>query len=194
MEVSLYEDPLLAARMLVDSGFYSAEDAFEVLTEEMFAPGEIHLEWAKSTIDELFRVKLDDQKNWPNVTDCDRLDKAFDEMNSSGIIALQNAGMTQSEGWSDARSAYRSQGGKASGIDGYCFYHGQDLQGVVIRNVLYLAFGAVNQDKVDGIAVGKRIVSILKSHQFEVEWNESFDERIEIRNIDWKRRSDPATI
>ena len=40
--------------------------------------------------DKAFSERLDAQRNWPAVTDCDRLDQAFDDLDRSGIVARQN--------------------------------------------------------------------------------------------------------
>jgi len=187
-----YEDVLMAIRGFVYSGYDTAERIYEVVTEEMYEPEDIDVGWVRDRIAELFEAKLAEEKTWPAITDCDRLDMAFEELNRSVIIALQNAGMTQSDGWDDVREVYRERGGRTSGIEGYCFYHGQDLERVVMGDILYLRFGAMDQDENHGVTVGKRIVAILKSHKFEPEWNETFQQSMHIRGIDWKRRSVPS--
>jgi hypothetical protein len=44
------------------------------------------------------------------------------------------------------------------------------------------------QEATEGPAVGSLIVEELKRAGFEVDWNGGFEQRIRIRNIDWKRR------
>jgi hypothetical protein len=40
--------------------------------------------------DKAFAEQLDVQGQWPSVTDCDRLDQAFADLDGSGIVARQN--------------------------------------------------------------------------------------------------------
>jgi len=38
----------------------------------------------------IVHLLLDAQREWPSVTDCDRLDRAFADLNGRGIVARQN--------------------------------------------------------------------------------------------------------
>ena len=46
------------------------------------------------------------QKSWPQVTDCDRLDRAFAALEQQGVIALHRAGCTQSDGLEEVEDAH----------------------------------------------------------------------------------------
>jgi len=50
-----------------------------------------------------------EKTSYPTTTDRDRLDSTFKGMNERGVIALQNAGFTQSDGYDDIRDAYSEQ-------------------------------------------------------------------------------------
>ena len=65
--------------------------------------GELDTHDVSAAIDvEIARWEAEKQ-TWPTVTDCDRLDAAFAALNERGVIALQNAGYTQSDGYDDFR-------------------------------------------------------------------------------------------
>ena len=49
-----------------------------------------------------FDRKAAEEASWPNTTDCDRLDQAFEELNARGVIALHNAGARGGTGGSPA--------------------------------------------------------------------------------------------
>ena len=106
-----------------------------------------------------------------------------------GIIALQNAGYTQSDGYDDIRQSYRRHSDRDTVI-GYCFYHGQDLERAVHGEGLYLAFGPVdaNKEETEGPRIGAMIVEELTRAGFAVTWNGTFGQRIFVPTIDWKRR------
>ena len=133
-----------------------------------------------------FERKAAAEKSWPEVTDCDRLDDAFEELNSSGIIALQDAGTTISDGISDVSEIWHRRGKK--GVRGYCFYHGQDLERAIHGDGLTIAFGDMNDDQKEKAAIGVVVSEVLKRHGFEVEWNGDPETRLDLPTINWQRR------
>lgn len=176
-------------RHYVWSGFYSSRDIEEILCEEVFEPGQIDVGWVRACIDHEFAAKLEQQIEWPEKTDCDWLDEVFAAMERLGIIALQNAGYTQSDGMEDVSEEWHARGGEGSGVVGYCFYHGQDLERAVKGEALYLTFGDIGGDDVKGVEIGKRIRGEFHECEFAVMWDEDVKTRIQIRGIDWKRRT-----
>ncbi|MEM7504236.1 MAG: hypothetical protein AAF417_19505 [Pseudomonadota bacterium] len=160
-----------------------------VFCEEMYAPGELERNEVRAAIDIEWANWEVEKQTWPEVTDCDRLDSAFAAMNSRGVIALQNAGYTQSDGYDDFRDAYQSFPNKAS-VLGYCFYHGQDLDRAVLGHGLYLAFGPVDPqaEETIGPKVGNVVREELERVGLSVEWDGKFSSRLLVPELDWKRR------
>src|SRR5262249_24467388 len=78
------------------------------------------------------------ERTWPASTMNDAIERAFDEINESGIVALENAGCTQSDGCSDANDLAADRDVPPRGA---VFYHGQDLARGVAGEGLYLTFG-----------------------------------------------------
>ena len=66
-------------------------------------------------------VMLATVTTWPAVTDCDRLDQAFAALNARGIIALQNAGYTQSDGYGDISQSYDERTSTDMLVAGYTY-------------------------------------------------------------------------
>lgn len=175
-------------RQFVWSGFYNFDQIYEMVTEEVFDPDEVDEAWAEAQIKDELARKTNDELSWPSVTDCDRLDQAFLEMNKRGMVALHNAGNTQSDGLSDVTEIYHERGGASSSLDGYCFYHWQDVERAVDGGGVILAFGAINGPDEKGVEIGQRIVAILNTHGLESEWPGTLAKRIEIPKIKWLRR------
>lgn len=178
-----------AIKRLVWSGFFNKSDIFEIVTQEMFKSDEIDKKWLAFQIDEEMARKAASEKTWPEKTDCDRLDQVFEELNRSNIIALQNVGYTKSDGIEDILQVYQKRGGKSSLIEGYCFYHGQDLDRAVDSQGLMLTFGDIHGTDVKGLEIGAKIVTVLKHHGFDPKWPRTINKRIEIPDINWLRRS-----
>lgn len=187
--MALTPDTLSEITAFVRGGFEDRDRIVEILCEEMYEPGELDADEVEHAVDAAFAALAAEKRSWPARTDCDRLDAVFDALPGQGIIALQNAGYTQSDGYDDIREAHRSHPQPRS-VVGYCFYHGQDLERAVRGGGLYLAFGPIDpaREQTDGVQVGTAIVGLLQAQGFDAEWNGSFDQRIFVPKLDWKRR------
>lgn len=78
--------------------------------------------------------------------------------------------------------------GRAGGR-GYCFYHGQDLDRAVSGGGLMLAFGVLDDDKAAKTEIGRLVETSLESEGFRTDWNGDPETRINIPDIDSKRRT-----
>jgi hypothetical protein len=181
-----------AVRRYVRSGMHGTDEIIEIIDEAIFEPGQIDRDWLRAEVDKAFQQKRAEEKTWPEVTDCDRLDRVFESLEEQGILALQNAGYTQSDGLSDVSQLYHEAGGEQSGIEGYCFYHGQDLERVMNSRELWLAFGHVSGEDEPGAEIGRRIKRAFEAAGFSVEWDGSVKTRLLVRDFRWQRRGRPA--
>ncbi|MDQ0607524.1 hypothetical protein QFZ83_001695 [Variovorax sp. W1I1] len=101
-----------------------------------------------------------------------KIDEVFDALAKAGLVTLQDAGQTQSDGFSDCSEAFRERGGKAAGVHGFCFYTRQDLNRAKSTSQLSLAFwGAPKGADADMQRVGELIVEHFRKAGFEVRWN-----------------------
>ncbi len=168
------------------SGFYNVEEIYEMVDDML--EDDCDEELLKKFASDEFRKKKEDEFSWPKITDCDQLTLAFNELNKIGIIALENTGQTISDGHDDIAAVLHSLDRAKLPIKGYCFYHGQDLERAIDGMGLFLAFGDLNAIDGQKIAVGKEIVGVLTQHNFEIEWNESAEQRIHIAKIIWQKK------
>jgi hypothetical protein len=180
---------LRAIGRYVWSGLYDPEEVAIIVGESMGAPGEFDQDWLEAEVEKEMAKKRAEEATWPATTDCDRLDRVFETLEGQDIIVEQDAGLTKSDGLEDVTVAYEDAGGEESGIVGYCFYHGQDLEHVMASGELWLAFGDIHGDDDRGVEIGRRIQHLLQDAGFTVEWNGSAWERILVRGIRWQRRS-----
>lgn len=177
-----------AIRSHVWSGFDSPADVDQVIDDLL--EGDADEALLRAAVGPEFARKAAAEATWPQTTDCDRLDAAFETLNAQGIIALQNAGYTMSDGISDVSEALHQRG--REGVQGYCFYHGQDLERAVEGEGIMLAFGSLDDDKAHKLEVGQKIREILEGCGFTVQWNGEAETRLNLPGLDWKRRSPPA--
>ncbi len=173
-----------ALQRYVWSGFYNADQVFEMIVENC----EVDLEepLLRLMVSKMFKAKSADQTVWPEETDCDVLDQAFAYLDSQGIIALHNAGYTMSDGLDDVDEVFEERG--RSHVKGYCFYHWQDVEAAIAGGGLWIAFGGLNEDSMQKMTVGNLVKDVLETHGFVVEWNGDPETRLYIPNFDWKRR------
>jgi hypothetical protein len=177
-----------AVRRFVWSGFYDTDEIVEIIDESILEPGKIDQNWLRAEVQKAFHRKAAEERTWPNVTDCDRLDQVFDSLEQQGIMALQNAGYTQSDGIDDVTQFYHEAGGEQSAIVGYCFYHGQDLERVMESGELGLTYGDILGDDQKGVEIGRRIKRVLEGAGFKVEWDGSIKTRLLVKGIKWQKR------
>jgi hypothetical protein len=173
----------------VAAGFMELDGVVEHAVEALEDDADpVQLRAAASRMGELtFASHLRAQVNWPAVTDCDRLDSAFYELERRGIVARHNFSCCldcgSSEIWGEVEQA-REQGHE---IHGCTFYHEQDTERAVHGGGLHLAFQSTEQGDEAAARVGNQIVEVLRAHGLECEWDGSALLRIHVL-MDWKRR------
>jgi hypothetical protein len=137
----------------------------------------------------LFQAQRIREAGWSEPTLNDAIDSAFEELNGRGIIAMENAGYTMSEGWSDVNEVASYQDTPPRGA---VFYHGQDLERGVAGEGLMLAFGAYEDDatkhEAASLAIAREVCEVLGRHGVRTEWNGSVSERIQIPPFEWRKR------
>ena len=177
-------------RVWVWSGFYSLPDVLEMLEDcyeddgdEEDADKQMLEEYAESE----FQAKREAEATWPPVTDCTRLDAAFDDLNGMGIIALHNAGYTLSDGISDVAEVLAES--DRDKVKGYCFYHEQDVERAIDGHGLMLAYGDIEDTAEGKLAVAELVKAELEQQGFMVEWNGDPEVRIDLPRIVWQRRA-----
>jgi hypothetical protein len=172
--------------LYVRYGFYRPAEVEEIL-DDVFS-GAIPRRRLRELIKSEVARHRAEQQSWPEVTDCDRLDRGFAALRTGGILAIHNAGVTPSEGIEEMSSQYRAAGGTASGIVGYCFYDRQEMERALKYHKFYVAYGDIAGDDRRGIEVGKRIHRELEAAGLRVAWTGSIREKLELTGFHWQRR------
>lgn len=180
-------DILELIRIWVWSGFYDTSLASEMLEDQLSEAWEdVDAGRVRKALADAFAEKARVEKTWPPETDCDRLDRVFAQLNAQGICALQNAGYTMSDGIADVSEELARH--PRGHFQGYCFYHGQDLERALAGLGLMLAFGDLREDKNKSVLVGKSIQAAFERAGFRTSWDGTAATRIDVLQIDWKRR------
>jgi hypothetical protein len=72
-------------------------------------------------------------------------------------------------------------------VEGFVFYHRQDLERAAAGDGLFLAYGALEDSSEAAASVGNKIVGAMRKAGLRVEWNGDAAQRISV-TLDWKRR------
>ncbi len=180
---------LFVARRVAE-GFDSEEDILEDTLEffvDEYGDSQNFSSMVNRMTAELMAAHLEESRSWPEETDCDRLDKAFDEMEEQGIVARQNFTCCQNCGhaeiWEELELTRQEHE-----VSGYVFFHMQDTDRVLEEGRLYIAYGAADSADESAIVVAEKAAQILKKSGFNVDWDGTLDKRICLVNFNWRRR------
>jgi hypothetical protein len=166
------------------------EGAIEMFGDE-YDPAEL-ADAVPAEYDVAFAAHRDAQRAWPPVTDCDRLDAAFDALNARGIVARHDWWCCQTCGHAAMPDACdnAATANPAVAVRGYAFYHNQDTESAAEGHGLMLAFGTHRAEDAPE-EVARTVVATLREHGLEVEWNGRVETRIAVRLV-YQRRERPS--
>lgn len=176
-----------AIKTWIWSGFYDPDEVDSMIDDILEEDADETMLRAAAAPE--FDKKRAAEASWPEFTDCDRLDKAFVELCSQGVIALHNAGYTMSDGITEvADSMYERRRKGVKNIQGYCFYHSQDVERAVAGGGLMVAFGDLDDNNSQKTKIGQLVKDVLQEFGLAVEWNGDPETRLSLPTLDWKRR------
>jgi len=186
----LDDDASALIETAVRGGFLARDEIVEAAMEITEDTAAASADEIVRHVDEVAQALAREQASWPSVTDSDRLDAAFAELERSGILARQDFTCCQSCGhaeiWDEAvdPSAWR----------GYAFYHRQDTEAAVEGRGLYLGFGSTGGRAAETASIGAEIVAALHAQGLAVDWDGDVRKRIGVGPFTWRRRLDPEAF
>jgi hypothetical protein len=103
-----------------------------------------------------------------------QIDNIFEELSMAGLVTLQDAGLTQEDGFSDCSERFRILGGSHAGLWGFCFYTRQDLNRAKRTSQLTLAiWGAPDGNPEAMLRAGQLVEERFRKAGFTVVWDGS---------------------
>ena len=186
MDKELIDEINYEIQLLVKIGFYSDEEILEIIDDEF-----IEENISKDLISKLL---LENKENSVELKedsdDFIRLRNAFIDLTKENIISIHNAGYDIEEGIQDSFELFTHLRNNKYGPIGFCFYTFEDIENAIEDNALNIAFGDFEYDEKKGLEIAKKIVTVLESYDFDIDWNESVDELILIQDFDWTKHFD----
>lgn len=154
---------------------------------------------ARAVLAKLLVERQDEQRSWPAVTDCDRLDAAFEQLNALGIMARHHWACCSNCAAAEMPDEFDRIGGAWQGVPivGYTCYHHQNTASAVEGDGLYLGFGSTERAPSEQVyqeqclKIAQTVCDVLVSHGLKVTWNGTYQQRPHV-SLHWQRKSRPA--
>ena len=183
-------DPIEIDRLahdLVRSGFYRRDEIIQYVIDafsDEIDEGKLR-PMAVKAADLAIRDQRHAEQAWPVLTNCDRLDQAFENLEDSGIVARQNFTCCQNCGHAEIGEEIDEAAERGVNVRGYTFYHQQDTDRAIAGEGIYLAYGTVGHD--DTVKVAHEVVAAIERCGLKTDWDGSAGTRIRIA-MEWQRR------
>ncbi|MEV5601733.1 hypothetical protein AB0L33_09855 [Streptomyces sp. NPDC052299] len=138
---------------------------------------------ARELVERLWLERVEEQRGWADdMTDPDRLERAFARLDRGGITARENFTCCRSCGMSEIGAAGRED------ARGFVFFHGQGTESAAAGHSLALYYGGFDDSPETTAAVGREVVAALGEAGLTAEWDGSPDKAIELTGLDWRKR------
>ncbi|WP_260618628.1 DUF6891 domain-containing protein [Streptomyces sp. WAC07149] len=137
---------------------------------------------AADLVDRLWRERVAEQAGWVGETDPERLTRAFEALDASGITARENFTCCRSCGLGEIH------GDGEEDARGFVFFHSQCTEGVADGGDLYLLYGGFEPDEELTASVGREVVAALDGAGLAWTWDGSAHDAIRVTGMDWRKR------
>ena len=184
------------ARRMIVPGFRTLSEVRELM-EELVEDDEdvaVDLEAAMAIVEHTWRGQLVAQSSWHGLSDADRLQSAFVELEASGVVARMNFTCCQNCGAAEIDDEVPD----GAHPRGYVFFHQQDAENLADGSSLSLSYGAFSDDddgfedqgeyEAAAVEIGRSVVRALAAAGLEARWDGTLRQRICLTSLDWRRR------
>ena len=174
MDQDLVDELEYMKDLLTKSGFFSVDDTLEIL-EDQFIDAEIDF----SEIE----ISSNDFSN----ENFSKLENAFAGLAGENMVAIHNCGYDIEEGVADAFELFVHLNNNKFKAEGFCFYTFEDVEEAIEEAKLKITFGDFENDEDKALEIGKTVSKYLKDENFEIVWDETINNQIEINPFKWDK-------
>lgn len=173
MDQDLVDEIDYMINSLAKSGFFSSDEIIEIL-EDQFIEEEI--DFAS------FEIPSNnfDNKNFS------KLEESFKNLAAKNIVCVHNCGYDIEEGVSDVFELYVHLTNNKFKAEGFCFYTFDDVEEAIYENKLKITFGDFENSESKALEIGRTVFDEL-NQEFNINWNETVNEQIEINPFVWDK-------
>ena len=186
MNQELMDEINYEIQLLIKSGFYADDEILEIIDDEFIEENiseDLFLKLFLENKEKIGEIEEDSE-------DFINLKNAFNDLTNENIISIHNAGYDIEEGVQDSFELFTHLRNNKYDPVGFCFYTFEDIENVIEDNALSIAFGDFEYDEEKGLEIAQKVAETLKSNGFDINWNDSIDELIEIQNFNWIKHFD----
>ena len=173
MDQDLVDEIDYMINSLAKSGFFSHDEIIEILEDQFI---EEELDFSS------FEIPANNFNN-ENFT---KLENSFRNLAAKNIVGVHNCGYDIEEGVSDVFELYVHLTNNKFKAEGFCFYTFDDVEEAIYDGKLKIAFGDFENNESKALEIGKIVFDEL-SKEFDVNWNETVNEQIEINPFNWDK-------
>lgn len=163
--------------VLSKSGFFSTEEILEILEDEFI---EEDVDFSR------FNISLDDSDS----VNFNKLEQAFNALAGKNVVAIHNCGYDLHEGVADAFELFVHLNNNKFSPDGFCFYTFEDVEEAIFDDRLKITFGDFENNEDKALEIGKIVNDALISQDFEIDWDGTVNNQIEINPFRWDKSYD----
>lgn len=171
-------------RELLRGGYGGVADLTESAEDYLVKDGvhPVTMAQARQLVERLWLERVEEQRLWSDVTDADRLERAFAGLDGRGITAREHFTCCRSCGLSEIHADGRDD------ARGFVFFHLQGTESAAAGHGLTLYYGGFDESAETTAAVGREVAAALGEAGLTVEWDGSPDRAIELTGLDWRKR------
>ncbi|MCQ2971121.1 hypothetical protein SAMN05216439_1860 [Methanobrevibacter gottschalkii] len=177
MNQDLVDELEYMEELLTKSGFFDSEEILEIL-EDQFIDEDIDISQ--------YSVSSNDFSN----ENFSKLENAFTNLASEKIVAIHNCGYDISEGVNDAFELYVHLHNNKFSVEGFCFYTFEDIEESICECKLKITFGDFENNEEMALKIGKIVFKYLKEENFNIAWDGTINNQIEIYPFKWDKSYD----
>lgn len=174
MDPDLAEEIEYLKDLLAKSGFFSSDDIIEIM-EDQFIEEEIDFSGCE--------IPSNDNTD----ENFSRLERAFAGLADEKIVAIHNCGFDIEEGVADAFELFVHLNNNKFRAEGFCFYTFEDVEDAIWDGKLKITFGDFEGDEGKALEIGKAVSRHLKDESFDINWDETINNQIEIDPFKWDK-------
>ena len=177
MNQDLVEEIEYLKDLLAKSGFFSRDEIIEIL-EDQFIEEEIDFSGCEIPSNDISGENFS------------KLEKAFSSLAGEKIVAIHNCGFDIEEGVADAFELFVHLNNNKFQADGFCFYTFEDVEDALWDDKLKITFGDFENNEDKALEIGKKVSKCLKEENFNINWDETINNQIEINPFKWDKSYD----
>ncbi len=163
--------------VLTKSGFFSIDEILEILEDQFI---EENVDFSQ------FNISSNKFEN----RNFKRLENAFGLLANENVVAIHNCGYDIEEGVGDAFELFVHLRNNKYNPDGFCFYTFEDVEEAILDKKLKITFGDFEGDEDKALDIGNIVNDCLKSQGFEINWDGTINNQIEIVPFEWDKSFD----